>query len=77
MKCRECGNGKPIAEDGVYCVQYGIIISRSHECTRKGARRRERDEDRRGDDGEGETEIQENGGGTVVALPGILYRSGE
>ncbi|MBO7662904.1 MAG: hypothetical protein J6U01_05995 [Clostridia bacterium] len=77
MKCRECANGKPIAEGGVYCVQYGIIINREHECTRRGARRRGRIEDHHSDDGEGETEIQKNGGGTVIALPGILYKTGE
>lgn len=45
------------AEGGVYCVIYGMIISEEHECTRKGGRLRED----RGDGGQGETELQDNG----------------
>ena len=60
MRCRDCAEGKPIGGDGILCIQYGIIIGANHECTRKGARQRERDDDQRGE-GDNETEIRPDG----------------
>ena len=64
MRCRECAEGKAIGGDGILCIQYGIIIGSNHECTLKGGRRRERDEDH-GEQGEGETELSEDGRGAA------------
>ena len=64
MKCRDCAEGKAIGGDGILCIQYGIIISAEHNCTLKGGRLRERDEDH-GEDGEGEAELSENSGGAA------------
>ncbi len=43
MKCKECAEGKRFADGSVYCIHYGMIIREDHECTREGARIRERD----------------------------------
>ena len=64
MKCRDCAEGKPIGGDGILCIQYGIIIGADHNCTLKGGRLRERDEDH-GEPGEGQTELSENSGGAA------------
>ena len=64
MKCRDCAEGKQIGGDGILCIQYGIIIGADHECTLKGGRLRERDEDH-GETGGGETELSEDGRGVA------------
>ena len=64
MKCRDCANGKRISGNGILCIQYGIIISADHNCTLKGGRLRERDEDH-GEDGGGKAELSENSGGAA------------
>lgn len=64
MKCRDCAEGKRIGGNGILCIQYGIIIGADHECTLKGGRLRERDEDHRDEDGD-KTGLQKDGGGTA------------
>jgi hypothetical protein len=67
MKCKDCAEGKRHTRNGhgcVQCILYGMILLEDHECTRKGAKRRERDEDQR-DEGEDETEIQRDGCGAA------------
>ena len=59
MKCRECANGRRFAENGIWCVMYGMILSEKHECTLEGGRPRED----RGDGSQGEAELHEDGGG--------------
>ena len=36
MICRECPAAKRFGEDGVYCLQYGMIIRAGYECEREG-----------------------------------------
>lgn len=38
MTCRECAEGRRFSDGGIYCVQYGMIIRESHECTLPGAK---------------------------------------
>ena len=64
MKCQDCAEGKPIGGNGILCIQYGIIIGADHECTLKGGRPRERDEDH-GETGGRETELSEDGCGAA------------
>ena len=71
MKCRECEHGRRHSWSAVWCVKYGIFISADHECALEGRKRRERDEDQRGEVG-GETEILRGGGGTAGEVPGVL-----
>ena len=72
MICRECRHARRFAENGVYCVEYGMIISANHECTMKGAERRNGgDEDQREAVRE-ETELQADGGGAFGEMPGLL-----
>ena len=67
MKCSECRHGRRMIRNGhlcVECVLYGIILKADHECDRKGAERRERDEDL-SQDGGGEARLQEDRGGAA------------
>ena len=64
MKCKECAEAKRISGHGVLCIPYGMIISEDHECTQKGGRPRERDEDQR-EPGEDEAEIPGERGGAA------------
>lgn len=56
MKCRECAEGKRISEDGIWCIQYGMIIREEHECRLKGGRPRGDDDDQHREGGD-EAEI--------------------
>ena len=76
MKCWMCAEARRFTDESVYCVMYGIIISRTHNCERKGARLRGPDDDRRRD-GENETGLPEDGGGLAGKVPGILFESRE
>ena len=76
MKCWMCGEARKFSAESVYCVMYGIIISRTHNCDRKGARLRGPDDERDGD-GNDETGLYEDGGGDLVRLPGMVFRAGE
>lgn len=60
MRCRDCAEGKQFTGDSWYCVMYGMIIREKEKCTRKGARQRERDEDKRGE-GDNKAEIRPDG----------------
>lgn len=42
MKCRECVHARKFSADGIYCVQYGMIIRDGHECTLPGAIKKRR-----------------------------------
>ena len=64
MRCRDCAEGKPIGGNGILCIQYGIIIGADHNCTLKGGRLRERDEDH-GETGGEKTELSEDGRGAA------------
>lgn len=64
MRCKDCAEGKPIGGNGVLCIQYGIIIGEDHECTLKGGRPREEDDDH-GEHGEGESAEAENDSGAA------------
>ena len=74
MKCKYCPAGRRTIRNEhrcVNCLLYGIVMKEDHECTREGWR----DYDRyigQGGEMHGETEVHENGGGTVIPLPGVL-----
>ena len=72
MKCAECVHARRFSGDGIYCVMYGMITRTKNECNRKGARRREGDEDRGGPlRGEGEGQAGD-GRGDPGAVPEVL-----
>lgn len=71
MICKECRHARRFADDGVYCVEYGMIIRANHDCRLKGAERHDGDEDQRQAVGE-ETELQDDGGGAFGEMPGLL-----
>lgn len=73
MKCKECAEGKRFAEGSIYCIQYGIYIREDHECTREGARirERERDADHTGDIAQ-QAGIPENEWDAINRIEGIL-----
>ena len=67
MKCKDCAEGKRHTRNGhrcVHCILYGMILLEDHECTRKGGRRREPDDDQLREGGE-ETGIREDGSGAA------------
>lgn len=64
MKCMDCAEGRRFSTGSVYCIPYGMIISEDHDCTQKGGRPRERDEDQR-EPGQDEAEIQGERGGAA------------
>lgn len=68
MKCRECARARRFAEGALMCVRYGMIIREDHECGREGAKLRERDEDRGGEERE-EAGLQGFSAGASEALP--------
>ena len=76
MRCRDCAEGKPFAAGSYFCVMYGMIVREKDKCTRKGARRRERDE---GDSGQVPEADPAGDVGRVPAgeVPGVLSGSGE
>ena len=76
MTCGKCPEGRRFAEGGVYCLIYGMIISREHKCTRTGGTRHDGDGDH-SEDGEREAEAQEDSCGAAEQMPGILRGSGE
>ena len=41
MRCEICEHAKVFSADGIYCVQYGMIIRNGHECTLPGAKKKE------------------------------------
>ena len=41
MKCRDCAEARRFSTEAVFCVQYGMILSNSHECTLPAAREKE------------------------------------
>ena len=41
MKCKECVHARRFSADGIFCVEYGMIIREGHECTLPGARKKE------------------------------------
>ena len=64
MKCRDCAEGRRFSAGSVFCLQYGMIIREDHDCTQKGGRLRERDEDQRGES-EDKAEIPGERGGAA------------
>ena len=68
MKCRDCAKARRFAEGALMCVHYGMIIREDHECEREGAKLRERDEDRGGEE-QDEAGLQNFGAGAIEALP--------
>ena len=43
MRCRECVHARRFSAEGIYCVQYGMIIRNGHECTLPGAKEKAAD----------------------------------
>lgn len=43
MRCAECAEGKRFSAESVYCLQYGMIIRDSHECTLPGQKEKTAD----------------------------------
>ena len=41
MRCEICEHARRFSADGIYCVQYGMIIRDGHECTLPGAIKKE------------------------------------
>lgn len=41
MRCRECVHARRFSAEGIYCVQYGMIIREGHECSLPGAMKKE------------------------------------
>ena len=41
MRCEICEHARRFSGDGIFCVQYGMIIRDGHECTLPGAREKE------------------------------------
>ena len=79
MICKVCPAARRTRRNGhrcVICQIYGIIVLESHECTREGWKDYDRNDDH-GQDGGGETEIQEDSGGAAAEVPGILSESEE
>ena len=76
MRCWMCAEARRFTAESVYCVLYGIIITRNHECEREGARLRGTDDDYHRDS-EDKTGLPEDGGSLAGTVPGILYESRE
>jgi len=72
MKCKECAEARPFAEDAVMCLLYGVIIRAEHECTLKGGRKRGNGDHRGPVPGETEIRDTERGdpGGGAGVVPG-------
>ena len=49
MKCRECAQARRYSAVAIRCIEYGMILNKEHECTKKGAELREQDDDQRGE----------------------------
>ena len=64
MKCKRCPEGRRFAEDGIYCVMYGMILREEHECRLEGGKRHDEDAGG-GAGGGGETEVHEDRGGAA------------
>lgn len=45
MTCRDCAEGRQFSDGGIYCVQYGMFIRPTHECTLPGAKEKAADGD--------------------------------
>ena len=43
MKCEVCEHARAFSADGIYCVEYGMIIRNGHECTLPGAKEKAAD----------------------------------
>ena len=56
MRCRECEHSRMHSQGAVWCVEYGIYIRADHECRLEGRKKRERDDDQRGE-GEEKAEV--------------------
>ena len=76
MTCGECPKGRRVARDSVLCTFYGMIIREERNCIREGRGRYDGDGDH-GENGKDETELSEDGGGTVGEVPGILSGYGK
>lgn len=64
MKCGECVRGRRFAQESVFCVMYGVIISEGHECGLEGGKRHEGADNQR-EDGGGEAEGAEDDSGAA------------
>ena len=43
MRCRDCAHARRFSADGIFCVEYGMIIREGHECTLPGAKEKPAD----------------------------------
>jgi len=78
MICFACPAAKRINRNGhrcVRCMVYGMILKDDHKCDREGWKGYERPESD-GGEGDGETELFDDGGGDIEAVPGILPEPG-
>ena len=41
MICKQCPEAKSFGDDGIYCLQYGMILREGHECRLETGRRHE------------------------------------
>ena len=78
MRCGDCPAAKRIGSRRIECVQYGMILLESHECTREGWKSygRGRDGGPRGEVRE-ETGFFDYSGGTAEEMQRVLSGSGE
>lgn len=43
MICKECPEARRFGDDGIYCLQYGMILREGHECTLETGKRHEKE----------------------------------